>query len=215
MRHVFVEQRLLKLEWFSSITQLTLNFDPNALKHCKDILSIPKPNSLLVKSKVEDWFKNIWDQARKANSKLKFYNQVKIYFGFEPYLRLTNHKKVKHTTWLRTSSHRLNIETGRYGWKILSRHHRACDFCSVEADKTTLELSVNLPFVDLIIEDEIHFLRDCPKYDQLRDKRSMKLKNLLTHNIAALFDEEIVTETTNFFYKLFKMRSKKNDEIIK
>ncbi|KAL5271007.1 hypothetical protein ACHWQZ_G001606 [Mnemiopsis leidyi] len=43
---------------------------------------------------------------------------------YEPYLQLRDHKKAKTLAWLRTSSHRLNVETGRYGTRNTSIHRR-------------------------------------------------------------------------------------------
>ena len=50
---------------------------------------------------------------------------------------------------LRISNHKLNIETGRY--ENISRCNRICPVCG------------------LSVEDEIHFLFDCPKYSAMRD----------------------------------------------
>ena len=50
---------------------------------------------------------------------------------------------------LRTSNHKLNIETGWYD--KISRCDRICPVCGLN------------------IEDEIHFLFDCPKYSSIRD----------------------------------------------
>ena len=66
---------------------------------------------------------------------------------------------------IRMSGHKLNLETGRYGSRTGSRHHRICEFCS---EKSMMELFVNLPCVDPIIEDEEHFLRTCPRYHSSR-----------------------------------------------
>jgi hypothetical protein len=71
---------------------------------------------------MEEWFRKIWDKARTACRKLTFSNQIKVSFAKEPYIQLSNHKKAKCIAWLRSSSHRLNVETGRYGNKIKSIH---------------------------------------------------------------------------------------------
>ena len=111
------------------IKELCLRFDPNALTHSAEIQVSTKSNSLLVRMRMEEWFRNIWDKARTAYSKLTFYNQVKVIFAKEPCIQLSNHKKAKCIAWLRSSSHRLNVETDRYGNKVKSIHHRACNFC--------------------------------------------------------------------------------------
>ena len=58
---------------------------------------------------------------------------------------------------LRISNHQLNIETGRYD--KISRCDRICPVCSLD------------------IEDEIHFLFDCPKYSSIRDDFFNKIGN--------------------------------------
>jgi len=49
------------------------------------------------------------------------------------------------------SGQKLNVETGRYGSRTGSRHHKICEFCS---EKFMMELFLNLPCVHPIIEDE-------------------------------------------------------------
>ena len=58
---------------------------------------------------------------------------------------------------LRISNHKLNIETGRYD--KISRCDRFCPVCGLN------------------IEDEIHFLFDCPKYSSVRDDVFNKIDN--------------------------------------
>ena len=166
----------------------------------------PLPNSTLVKKRTEEWFKGEWNQAREQSRKLVFYNAIKEEHGFEPYLRPQKHKRVKFIAWLRSSSHFLNIETGRYGLKCDSQHHRACNFCSTD-DKELLQLLANLPTVNLIIEDEEHFIRDCPRYEELRSELSPANLELLTkRNYKDLFSEDHVTETSKYIQKLSLMR---------
>ena len=117
VRHAFVEQRNLELTWFRTSRALTDAFDPGAIKRTIVWKNVPMPNSQLVRSRHRDWFQQKWEKARRENKKLAFYNEIKSSFGLEPYLSLPNHKKTRCITWLRTSSHKHNIETGRYGWK--------------------------------------------------------------------------------------------------
>ena len=58
---------------------------------------------------------------------------------------------------LRISNHKLNIETGRYD--KISRCDRICPVCGIN------------------IEDEIHFLFNCPKYSSIRDDLLKKIEN--------------------------------------
>ena len=206
VRHAFIEQFNLGLDWYTSTKMLCEKFDPNAFSHQRNGTNHLKPNSLLIKNRIKEWFKTKWNSARRTSSKLTFYNLIKDELCYEPYLQLRDHKKAKTLAWLRTSSHRLNVETGRYGTRNTSIHRRVCDFCS-SGDKDTLELLFNLPTTQPIIENEEHFLADCPKYQQLRDDRGMELRELLrVKNFREMFNERYILETSNFVFKLFKMR---------
>ena len=86
---------------------------------------------------------------------------------------------------LRSSSHRLNCETARYkGQKDLDRIHcsiswfKRCEFCT--SDEALL-LS-NLPFNEIIEEDEHHLLITCPKFHQQRLNLQEATKSLLLRN---------------------------------
>ena len=63
-----------------------------------------------------------------------------------------------------------------------------------------------LPTPELIIEDEVHLLRDCKKYEDLRVERSPEFNLMLNNNVKALFDQDNIAESSNFIYKLFKRR---------
>ena len=81
-----------------------------------------------------------------SDSKLKIYNIRKNNFGFEKYLTIVNNFELRRNfTKLRTSSHR---------YQDVPRHNRICTKCSSN-----------------VIEDELHFLFECSKYDE--DRESM------------------------------------------
>ena len=64
-----------------------------------------------------------------SDSKLKIYNICKNKFGLEKYLIIVNNFELRRSfTKLRTSSHRLQIELGRY--QRVPRHNRVCTKCS-------------------------------------------------------------------------------------
>jgi hypothetical protein len=88
-----------------------------------------------------------------SDSKLKIYNICKNNFGLEKYLTIVNNFELRRSfTKLRISSHRLQIELGRY--QGVPRHNRVCTKCSSN-----------------VIEDELHFLFECSNYDE--DRESM------------------------------------------
>ena len=70
----------------------------------------------------------------------------------QPYLRKPIQNNIrKHISRIRLSSHCLNVEIGRYQYK--NRQDRLCESCTTQQ-----------------IEDEFHFVLQCPKYVQLRKK---------------------------------------------
>jgi hypothetical protein len=72
------------------------------------------------------------------------YCKIKTSFGSEKYLHIINNFTLRRAiTKLRISSHRLKIETGRY--LKLEANKRLCNKCDLNK-----------------IEDEIHFLLECP-----------------------------------------------------
>lgn len=80
--------------------------------------------------------------------KLQTYKLLKQSFGFEPYLDYLHDKSIrKCLTSFRISAHRLRIERGRYCGE--TPEQRLCISCN-------------------IIEDEVHFLCHCKKYEASR-----------------------------------------------
>ena len=70
----------------------------------------------------------------------------------QPYLRKQIQINIrKHISRIRRSSHCLNVELGRYQNK--NRQDRLCESCTIQQ-----------------IEDEFHFVLQCPKYVQVRKK---------------------------------------------
>ena len=84
------------------------------------------------------------------NEKIRTYKLLKQTFGFEPYLENMSDKDLrKRLCSFRISTHKLRIERGRYCGE--NAEDRLCNSCNM-------------------IEDEIHFLMLCYKYDTLRKK---------------------------------------------
>ena len=76
------------------------------------------------KNKLKERYQNFWALQMKSGdkmSKLRTYKLIKKTFGIETYLELNERKYRKALCALRISSHKLNIERGRYlnlRWKI-------------------------------------------------------------------------------------------------
>ncbi len=103
------------------------------------------------------------------NSKLRTYSLFKREIREEPYLRKVKNVKDRISmTKFRLSNHKLMIEKGRH--QDLQENQRLCPFC------------------DNKIENEQHFVMECPTYNVLRQN---------------LFDD--ITENDNEFNRLDKL----------
>ena len=99
-----------------------------------------------------------WNQTLQHSQKLSFYYTFKKNYSLPAYLDLA--RKIpskKSLVKLRISSHKLRIETGRYD--KLPRDQRLCSLCNCNK-----------------IEDETHFLLDCPSYSSIRDRFFSKIE---------------------------------------
>ena len=99
-----------------------------------------------------------WKHSHCNSQKLEFYNVFKDSYTPLIYLEVTRKNPNRKTlVKLRISNHKLNIETGRYD--KISKCDRICPVCGLN------------------IEDEIHFLFNCPKYSSIRDDFFNKIEN--------------------------------------
>ena len=94
-----------------------------------------------------------WKHSLCNLQKLEIYNVFKDSYTPSIYLDVTRKNPNRKTL----VKQKLNIETGRYG--KISRCDRICPVCGFN------------------IEDEIHFLFDCPKYSSIRDDFFNKIAN--------------------------------------
>ena len=168
--------------------QLSEKLDPRLLyieKGRKDML----PNATLCKTNAEKWFNIVWSSECNENRKLKFYNQIKNNIGLEPYVANCRHDITKAIARLRTSSHKLNVETGRYGVKSQSLHNKCCTTCT---DQDAMEYITALPGQhNPIIEDECHVLEECPLYEDLRmNLKDGLLEKLRGGDYGTLFEDK-------------------------
>ena len=156
-----------------------------------------------LKQAVEQNFKNEWKSDINDSDKnpgLRTYKLFKQDFGFERYLQSIN--SFKH--WnalarLRTSSHHLNIETGRH----INRNDnskRLCKFCPRK------------------IEDEIHFILECPLYNSERQKLffeyDIQLPSVNNFDHITLFSEIMTSKNQHhldalgeFTFECFRKRN--------
>jgi hypothetical protein len=97
------------------------------------------------------WNKNKQDILNGNNSKLDIYFSLKNCFDREKYTQINYFKIHQSLCKLIISAHSLRIEKARYDQYRLDRSERLCQYCSLEK-----------------IENEQHFLLECPLYNTLR-----------------------------------------------
>jgi hypothetical protein len=104
------------------------------------------------KQRIKDTFLQTWNEEIRISTRADSYRLFSD-FRFQEYLNVLNIKKFRQEfTRLRLSSHKLNIEVGRWHKpNPIPRNERLCTFCNC-------------------IEDEFHFLFECKLYTALRRK---------------------------------------------
>jgi hypothetical protein len=101
----------------------------------------------------------------KMIKKLRSYKLFKPKFGLENYILCSKFEERKYFSKLRTSAHRLCIETGRHKRPVVPKESRFCNFCKDD------------------VEDE-QFIQKCKEYSSIRQKLYLNLNftNISTMN---------------------------------
>ena len=121
----------------------------------------------------------------------------------EKYLQLTqkrNQGKAADLAKLRMSAHRLQIEVGRYQHK--PPEEIVCHLCTT----TTIEAFFQLPFLELVVETEEHFLQECPFYTDIRKSLPMNKWSQQNNLLLLLKDDASTLLAARFVSKLFGKR---------
>ena len=198
LHHTFQEQKALNMEWYC--TWYTIINSNHQAPPSDD----GDTGELFART-----FRDQWKSAITSQNKLHFYSSIKQSFGQEPYLALPHKGDRDSLARLRTSSHDLRIEKGRYS-KTSTFLSRACRFCTFDED--TAALFSELPFpVEPIIESEEHALTECPGYHHLRLSLSDDLKSALMRRdyMEALNSPLHLEELANFTRKCYLLRNPK------
>jgi hypothetical protein len=153
------------LPWTSSIRNI---FESNGMMETfltagSETSESESPNILLFQ-RLKDQFNQNTLENIKESRKLQLYCQLKTVPGYEKYLTdVTFAKHRVDLTRLRLSSHSLHIETGRH--TDTPREDRTCTLCMTNT-----------------IEDETHFLIQCPIYQDIRAEMSQAILADNTHD---------------------------------
>ncbi|KAL5269968.1 hypothetical protein ACHWQZ_G003444 [Mnemiopsis leidyi] len=165
---ISVEQKNLQLSWYKTWYE--------SINKCTRTLPSLSPAAATLKH-LSSTFIEHWSSELKSQSKMRFYCSVKTEFKEKPYLQLPKRSSRINIAKLRSSSHDLWIERGRYLKHSTSDALRACRYCC-EPDQ--LEGLLHLPHSEPpILESEDHVLTECPGYHPIRAKLSDNLLSLL------------------------------------
>ena len=134
-------------------------------------------STFLFKQKLENYYKvkigtEISNIKNCGSGKLKIYSKIFTESKQPGYLDYNIPKTLRNKlTKIRISAHSLVIETGRYTKPVTPSDQRTCKYCKH------------------LVEDEIHFLFQCPQYSSIRSKFGIYEKVLAPTDIL---DEEMI-----------------------
>ena len=140
-----------------------------------------------------------WKSKVEHSTKLEFFRSQNTTHSQAKYLSSVRQFKIRQaTTKLRISNHALMIEIGRYQMPKVPKDRRLCSLCDQSK-----------------IEDENHFLFECPTYEILRRKlitnSNTKIESFMNNSeLKSLMeseDQSIHILIATFIHNLFKHRN--------
>ena len=144
---------------------------------------------IILREKLQTSFIEEWDTKTANMSKLSFYRQYKPNRGLKNCIVLVNNRRHRSAlTKLRCSAHRLKIEIGRYSriynddakrYEQLPREKRTCDTCKNN------------------VEDELHFLLECPLNEEIRHNFLQKIDKVTTEDFQSWSDTDKISFQNN------------------
>ena len=144
---------------------------------------------------------NIADVNSIRNSKLRTYKMFKSKFAMEDcFINLHDFESRKIVAKFRRGDHTLMIETGRH--KKIDLEERMCKMCSQK-----------------MVEDERHFLLECPAYNKVRkslmkhvDPNEDDLNNQFIQLMASS-NQNVIHDIAGYLKRAFKIRSNPYEQI--
>ena len=138
-----------KTNWCSLLRNLLFTLGLNDVWHYQSIGDVDIFLKI-VKQRINDQSLQNLNARLNESSRALFYRCI-FNFKFQPYLDILSVSKYRvYLSRLRLSSHRLNIEAGRWNKPVRTPvNERICNVCQ-------------------ILEDEYHFVLECSLYDDLR-----------------------------------------------
>ena len=151
-----------------------------------------------IKTNLHDQYKTEWESNIYDKPKLRTYVKFKYEYGVEPYVSdLLSKGQRSILAQFRCGILPLKIETGRYvGIEIAKRKCELCDFGE--------------------LEDELHFLVQCPHYDDYRECLFNKAKMFYTDfdnipddvkMVILMSDSDLYRDTATYLICAYKKRN--------
>ena len=153
-----------------------------------EVLFFKQLKQRLIDCSVQDWSSKLND-----SEKAQHYRYIMPTFGLANYLKFDIPLKFRISlSKLRCSVHDLMVETGRHN--EMNYETRICKLCSLSK-----------------VEDEFHFIMECPFYCNLRRKYLPTLMET-TLTLEAFYNlfcmpKEVITDLSKFIHYAFKHRS--------
>ena len=179
------------LGWVKRVKSIFLELDLDITSN--DISHIPLQT---VEEHLGEKDAHQWKISVASKPKLQTYGLFKINFKTELYVSLLI-PKCKRSIFcqFRNGILPLAIETGRY--RNVPADERLCEICNLN-----------------LVEDEIHFLCFCPRYQELRTELYQNVFSLDclfsqytdTEKLRILMDDRFVKLTINFIYGAWQIR---------
>ena len=168
--------------WCKTIQVLNTTFN----LHSNDWSPAEFPSAVKKKIKSDflaHWKARIGDQ--NIEKKLGLYSKVKQGFSTDKYLEMPSFKNRQIISKFLCSNHRLRVETGRHN--KIPREERLCELCDMSK-----------------VEDESHFILECPIYDSIRAESPISFEDH-TH-AETLFHLEEPDVLAEFLRKAYAKR---------
>ena len=163
----------------------TPNFCKYLHNYSLDMKNLLSKSKLAISKICQENYDRFWKEKILQSSKATYFCKFKLSIGLEKHLKFNfNIRHKKAISRFRMSNHTLMIEKGRH--KKIERNERKCYFCK---DK---------------IEDEVHFLVNCPLYTSQR-------------NILVMVCNEICIRFANYSeeQKIIFLMSNEHEKVIK
>ena len=185
-----------KLPWITNIKFILQSHNIDTVRLNRSRAKHPFIHKIVHLKQCESFYHHAFESIQNQESKLCTYSLFKTDIGCEKYLHeITNMKIRQSLTKFRLSNNTLNIEKLRHTTPITPKEQRFCPFCPND------------------VEDEVHFLIQCPTYRLLRfdmfqniDKTHLFFQKNPKEQFIELMNHEnaqIVAKTVN---KLFDIR---------